>query len=130
MRVTSRSWEFASRRDAIRAWSLGRRAGGLRIAELGRLAGGLDYALVIKALARFAHRLARVAALAQQLPAIENQMSQWQDDPNDLREWCESGVPLTPGFTVLMTVLSLARGVSRWAPRRAGFHSCLIRQMH
>ena len=75
MRVTSRSWKFASRRDAIRAWSLGRRAGGLRLAEFGQLAGGLDYAVVSQSLARLAHRLAWASALCGRLAAIENQLS-------------------------------------------------------
>jgi hypothetical protein len=67
------SWaDFANRhgdwgRDAA-LW-LGRRAGRLRLAQLGKLnlAGGLDYAVVSKAIASFARRLAADTALAKQL---------------------------------------------------------------
>jgi len=42
---------------------------------LDQLAGGLGYAVVNKALARFAHRLARDDVFSEQLAAIENQLS-------------------------------------------------------
>jgi hypothetical protein len=51
------------------------RAGRLRLAELGKLAGGLDYAVVSKAMARFAQRLGLDASLRKKITALEEQLS-------------------------------------------------------
>jgi hypothetical protein len=54
---------------------LGRRVGRLSLLELGSLAGGLDYAVVSKAIARFAQRLASEDVLREQLAGLQRQLS-------------------------------------------------------
>ena len=52
----------------------------LRLGHLGELAGGLDYANVSQAVARFSRRLVDEPALRQQLTAVEQQLSNDNDD--------------------------------------------------